>query len=105
MPFKLRSNEGCKIILSKVLYFGMFCAIFALVYRVTLFIRWNAVLFYRLRAVVSFLSILLYFILQNLIFTSNNADYSFDVVRDEFAFTISIECEIVDGFSHLHFIE
>ena len=30
MPFKQRSNEGCKIILSKVLYFGMFCAIFAL---------------------------------------------------------------------------
>jgi hypothetical protein len=31
MPFKQRSNEDCKIILSKVLYFGMFCAIFALV--------------------------------------------------------------------------
>ena len=28
MPFKQRSNEDCKIILSKVLYFGMFCAIF-----------------------------------------------------------------------------
>lgn len=30
MPFKHRSNEGCKIILSKVLYFGIFCVIFVI---------------------------------------------------------------------------